>query len=154
MKYFLSILFSCIFLTGFSQDYFDIAKFTYTNTPPNDFKTSNGQTTVEEIGLELNFPISINKNTTLLTGLFSNITNVKLDANMSPTNLKIVGLNIGVNTVFNEQWSATFMNFSKLASDKITFSKKNFQVALLTLFTNTKRDDGCRLARVAALQQA
>ena len=141
MKCFLSIIFSYVFSIGFSQDYFDIAKFTYTNTPPNNFSTSNGQTTVEEIGLELNFPIPINNKTILLTGLFSNRTRVKLDAKMSHTNLYVVGLNIGVNTIFNEQWSATFMNYSKLASDKITFSKKNLQAALLTLVTNKKRDD-------------
>lgn len=141
MKYILSFLFSCVFFLGFSQNYFDIANFTYTNTPPNDFEIYDAQTTVEEIALELNFPVIINKKTTLLTGLLLNKTKVNLDANKSSSNLNILGLNIGINTVFNDKWSATFMVFPKIASDKIKFSNDNLQLAFLSLFTNKKRDD-------------
>ncbi len=139
MKCFLSIIFSYVFSIGFSQDYFDIAKFTYTNTPPNNFSTSNGQTTVEEIGLELNFPIPINNKTILLTGLFSNRTRVKLDAKMSHTNLYVVGLNIGVNTIFNEQWSATLGG--RWTKDKKTFSE-NCVATIVTPIPPADAPDG------------
>ncbi|MDC1227117.1 DUF6268 family outer membrane beta-barrel protein [Algibacter sp.] len=141
MKYLISCLFTCVFFLGFSQNYFDIANFTYINTPPADFEISNAQTTIEEMAIELNFPIVINKKTTLLTGFFLNKTKVNLDANLSSSNLNVLGFNIGLNKVINNKWSATFMAFPKIASDKIKLSNDNFQFAFLSLFTNKKRDD-------------
>lgn len=140
MKHFLSVLFCSIYLQGFSQNYFEVANFAYTNTPPNDFETSNAQTTVEEFALELNFPVVLNEKSVLLTGLFANKTIVALDANMPKTDLNVLGLNLGINQTFNDRWSGTFMVFSRLASDKIKFSNDNLQIAFLSLFTNTKRD--------------
>jgi len=140
MKHFLSVLLFFIFLQGFSQNYFEVANFAYTTTPPNDFETSSAQTTVEEFALEFNFPVVLNKKSVLLTGLFANKTIVALDANMPKTDLNVLGLNLGINHTFNDRWSGTFMVFSRLASDKIKFSNDNLQIAFLSLFTNIKRD--------------
>jgi len=141
MKYVLYSLFSCLFFQGFSQNYFDVVNLTYTNTPPNDFEISNKQTTVEELALELNFPIVINDKTILLTGIFANKTKVLLDANIPSSNLQVLGLNFGVNKTYNDKWSATFMAFTKIASDKIEFTNDNLQFAFLSLFTNKKTAD-------------
>lgn len=141
MKTLLCCLFNCVLFVGFSQNYFDIANFTYTTTPQNNFEISDVQTSIEEIALELNFPVIINDKTTLLTGLFTNKTRVKLDVNLSRSNLNVLGLNIGLNKVFNEKWSGTFMVFPKIASDKIKLSNDNFQLGFLSLFTNKKRHD-------------
>ena len=140
MKYRLSFLFCCLYIAGQSQNYFDIATISYTNTPPNNFEVSDAQTTVEELALEFNFPILINDKTTVLTGLFANKTIVKLDADRPSSNLNVLGLNFGVNTTFNDTWSATFMMFSKLASDELKFTGENMQLAFLSLFTKKKRD--------------
>lgn len=141
MRYVLSVLFSCIFSLGFSQNYFDIVNVTYTTTPQNDFEISSAQTTVEELEVELNFPIPINERTILLTGLFTNKAQVDLDANRPNTDLHVLGLNLGVNRTFNDKLSATFMVFSKIASDKIKLSNENLQLAFLSLVTNKKRDN-------------
>ena len=141
MKYRLSILFSCLFFIGYTQNYFDIVNIAYTNTPKTDFEISNEQITVEELALELNFPIIINDKTVLLTGLFGNKTSVNLNANMPRTNLNVLGLNLGINKTFNDTWSATFMVFPKIASDQIEFTGDNVQVAFLSLFTKKKRDN-------------
>jgi len=141
MKYVLSVFLSCCFFQGFTQNYFDIVNLTYTNTPPNDFEISNAQSTVEELALELNFPILINEKTILLTGLFANKTKVNLDADMPSSNLKVLGLNFGINKSFSDKWSTTFMVFSKIASDKVELSNDNLQLAFLSLFTNKKHND-------------
>lgn len=141
MKYILCGLFSCLSFQALSQNYFDIVNLTYTNTPANDFEISNTQSTVEELALDLNFPIIINEKTILLTGLFINKTKVNLDANKSSSNLNVLGLNFGINKFFNDKWSTTFMIFSKIASDKIKLSNDNLQLAFLSLFTNKKRND-------------
>ncbi|MDO5977012.1 DUF6268 family outer membrane beta-barrel protein [Flavivirga jejuensis] len=141
MKYVLGVLLICVCVQGFSQNYFDIANFTYTNTPSNDFEVSNTQTTVEELALKFNFPIIINEKTTFLTGLITNKTRVNLDANIPSSNLNVLGLNFGINKIFSDKWSATFMVFPKIAADKIKFSNDNYQLAFLSLFTNKKRED-------------
>lgn len=141
MKYTLSILIVCLFVTGHAQNYFEIAKVSYTNTPQNDFEISDVQTTVEELAMELNFPIVINDKTVLLTGLYVNKTKLKLDANVPNSNLNVLGFNVGVNTTFNDKWSATFMAFPKIASDELKITGKNMQLALLSLFTNKKREN-------------
>lgn len=141
MKYTLSILIVCLFVTGHAQNYFEIAKVSYTNTPQNDFEISDVQTTVEELAMELNFPIVINDKTVLLTGLYVNKTKLKLDANVPKSNLNVLGFNVGVNTTFNDNWSATFMVFPKIASDELKITGKNMQLALLSLFTNKKREN-------------
>ena len=140
MKYVLSLFFCCIFIKGLSQNYFDIVNINYSTTPPNNFEITDAQTSVEEFAAELNIPIVINEKTTLLTGLFANKSRLQLDANMSSTDLNVLGLNLGINKVFNNSWSATFMVRSKLASDKIVLSHDNLQVAFLSLVTNKKSD--------------
>lgn len=141
MKYLLLLLFGLLCINGQTQNYFDIANFSYTNTPANNFEISDAKTSVEELALEFNFPITLNDKTTFLTGLFANKTKVKLDANVPSSNLNVLGINFGINKVLNDQWSATFMVFPKIASDKIKLSKDNFQLAFLSLFTNKRRDD-------------
>jgi len=141
MKYTLSILLVCLFVTVHAQNYFEITKVSYTNTPQNDFEISDAQTTIEELALEINFPIVINEKTVLLTGLFANKTKVKLDANILRSDLNVLGFNFGVNTTFNDRWSATFMIFPKIASDELKITGNNMQLAFLSLFTNKKREN-------------
>ncbi|MCM4152426.1 hypothetical protein DHD05_12560 [Arenibacter sp. N53] len=141
MKLVLFGLFCSVLFQGFSQNYFDIINLTYTNTPPADFEITNEHTTVQELALELNFPVIINEKTIVLTGLVANRTQVKLDANMPRSSLNVLGFNFGVNRTFDDKWSATFMAFSKIASDKIRLSNDNLQFGFLSLLTNKKRDD-------------
>jgi hypothetical protein len=139
MKNNLLLCFCCICLQGFSQNYFDILNLTYINTPQNNFEVSNDKTNVEEFNIEFNFPIVVKKKTTLLTGLYANKTSVNLDANTNNYNLSMLGLNLGVYKTFNDKWSATFMVYPKLASDKLKLSSDNFQFGFLSLFTKKKR---------------
>jgi len=141
MKHKLSLLFVFICFTAQTQNYFDLAYVSYTNTPSNSFEISDGSTTVEEIALELNFPIPINDKTILLTGFYGNKTNLSLDVNALRTTLNQIRLNIGLNKTFNDKWSATFMVLPKIVSDEISFKKENLQLGFLTLFTKKKRDN-------------
>jgi hypothetical protein len=141
MKLAICVFFSFIFSQAFSQSYFDIFNFTYTTTPANDFEVYDAQTSVEELALEFNFPVVINEESILFTGLFANKTNLNFDASRPSANLNVLGLKVGLNRTFNDKWSGTFLLFTKIASDKITFSQDNLQYAFLSLFTNKKRAD-------------
>ena len=141
MKFFLGIIFSFYFTYSDSQNYLDIAKLSYTNTPNNSFENSNNKTTIEEFALELNFPIKLNEKTVILTSFYGNKTNLKLDYNTSNESLNVIGLGLGINKTFNDKWSSTILVFPKLAADKLSFSGDNMQLGFLALFTNKKREN-------------
>jgi hypothetical protein len=142
MKNILSIVFYCVVFQGFSQNYFDVVNLTYINTPANDFEVSNDQTTVNELNLEVNFPVVLNKKTILLTGIFANKTRVRLGPNEPKnSNLQVLGFNVGINKTFSDKWSATFMAYPKIASDNLTLSSDNLQFGFLSLFTKKKHSN-------------
>lgn len=142
MQYIFS-LFTCLALmTANAQNYFDIGSISYANTPSNKFENSSEQTGVEELELKLNFPVVIDEKNVLLTGLYANRIQVKLDPDFSGnTNLNTIGLVLGLNHTYSEKWSATYMILPKISSDLNELSGKDFQLGLLSLFNYTKRSD-------------
>ena len=142
MKYILSLLFSFTYLIIFSQNYIDVASFSYNNTPLNTFENSVEKTNIEEFGLLLNFPIVIDTKTTFLTGIIANKTTLKLDVGLSEeTTLDAIGLKIGLNQRYSK-WSATYMVIPKLASDfSGSLNSKDFQIGLFTLFSYHKKEN-------------
>ncbi|MBK5192558.1 MAG: hypothetical protein JJE07_04980, partial [Flavobacteriaceae bacterium] len=67
MKYVLSLILALTLMTANAQNYMDIGSVYYSNTPSNKFENSSEQTKVEELGLELNFPVVLNEKDVLLT---------------------------------------------------------------------------------------
>lgn len=129
-------------MTANAQNYFDIGSISYANTPSNKFENSSEQTGVEELELKLNFPVVIDEKNVLLTGLYANRIQVKLDPDFSGnTNLNTIGLVLGLNHTYSEKWSATYMILPKISSDLNELSGKDFQLGLLSLFNYTKRSD-------------
>lgn len=129
-------------MTANAQNYFDIGSISYANTPSNKFENSSEQTGVEELELKLNFPVVIDEKNVLLTGLYANRIQVKLDPDFSGnTNLNTIGLILGLNHTYSEKWSATYMILPKISSDLNELSGKDFQLGLLSLFNYTKRSD-------------
>jgi len=141
MKFILSIVFCFFFLFIHSQNYLDLVNLSYTNTPNNTFENSDSKTTIEEFALELNFPIKLNDKTVLLTSFYGNKTNLQLDFNTLNESLNVMGLGLGINKTFNEKWSGTFIVFTKLAADKLSFSGDNMQLGFLALITKKRRED-------------
>jgi len=129
-------------MTANAQNYFDVGSISYANTPSNKFEKNSEQTRVEELGLKLNFPVVLNEKNVLLTGLYANRIQVKLDPELSGnTNLNSIGLVLGLNHTYSEKWSATYMVLPKISSDLNGLSGKDFQLGLLSLFNYTKRPD-------------
>jgi len=142
MKNVLSLFIGLALMTANAQNYFDIGSISYANTPSNKFENSLEQTKVEELGLELNFPVVLNEKNVLLTGLYANRIQVKLDPDISGnTNLNTIGIVLGLNHTYSEKWSATYMVLPKISSDLNELSGKDFQLGLLSLFNYTKRSD-------------
>lgn len=142
MKYVLSFLLGLVLITANAQNYIDIARFSYGNTPLNKFKNTSEQTKVEEFGLQLTFPIVLNEKTVILTGLSADRSRLKLDPNFTgQTALNKVRLQFGLNQVHSEKWTGTYALLPSISSDFETISKKDFQLGLFSLLTYTKKEN-------------
>ncbi len=142
MKYILSLVLGLILITVNAQNYIDIARFSYANTPLNSFENISEQTKVEEFGLQLTFPIVLSEKTVILTGLSADRSRLKLDPDFSGhTSLNKIRLQFGLNQVHSEKWTGTYILLPSVASDFESISKEDFQIGLLTLFTFTKKEN-------------
>lgn len=142
MKYKLSFIFGIVFITANAQNYIDIGRFYYANTPLNTFENSSEQTKVEEFGLQLTFPIVLNEKTVILTGLSADRSRLRLDPDFPEhTSLNKVRLQIGLNQVYSEKWTGTYVLLPSIASDFEVISKEDLQLGLLALFTYTKKEN-------------
>src|SRR5680860_1022585 len=134
MKYFLSLFLGLALMTGRAQNYVDLGRISYANTPSNQFENSSEQTRVEELELNLNFPVVLNEKNVLLTGLYGGRIQVKLDPEFTGnTNMNTIGLLLGLNHTYSEKWAATYMLLPKISSDLNGLSGKDFQLGLLSL---------------------
>ncbi len=140
MRYYLCILLGLFFISANAQDYLDLVKFSYSNTNTNQFLNSIEKSSVETIKLQMNFPIVLNQKNTLLTGLKTSRTQLKLDPNIA-NNFKFyfVGVELGIHQVYSEKWTATYLLLPNIASDLKEISNRDFQIGLLALFNYTKR---------------
>ncbi|HSQ46089.1 MAG TPA: DUF6268 family outer membrane beta-barrel protein [Lutibacter sp.] len=139
MKLGLIIFLGFFALTSNAQNYIDIARFSYGNTPINHFENSSEKTKVEEFGLQLTFPIVLNEKTIILTGFSADRSRLKLDPEFANhTALNKVRLQLGLNQVHSEKWTGTYVLLPSIASDFEKVTNEDFQIGLLTLLTYKK----------------
>ncbi|HEY9222431.1 MAG TPA: DUF6268 family outer membrane beta-barrel protein [Lutibacter sp.] len=142
MKYILSFLLGLVLISASAQNYIDIGRFYYANTPLNTFENTSEQTKVEEFGLQLTFPIVLNDKTIVLTGLSADRSRLRLDQDFTGyTALNKVRLLLGLNQVYSEKWTGMYVLLPSIASDFDVISKEDLQLGLLTLFTYKKKEN-------------
>ncbi|MFZ2431291.1 MAG: DUF6268 family outer membrane beta-barrel protein [Lutibacter sp.] len=142
MKYTLSFLLGLVLISASAQNYIDIGRFYYANTPLNTFENTSEQTKVEEFGLQLTFPIVLNDKTIVLTGLSADRSRLRLDQDFTGyTALNKVRLQLGLNQVYSEKWTGMYVLLPSIASDFDVISKEDLQLGLLTLFTYKKKEN-------------
>ena len=142
MKYLLRFLLGLVFITANAQNYIDIGRFSYSNTPLNTFENTLEQTKIEEFALQLTFPIVLNEKTVILTGFSADRSRLLLDPDFTEhTALNKVRLQLGLNQVHSEKWTGTYVLLPSIASDFKMITNEDFQIGLLTLFTYTKKEN-------------
>lgn len=138
---FFSISFYLLSFVSFGQDYVDLARFHYSNTPQNNFDSIGGSTNVEDFGLDVTLPIQINDSNAFLTGF--NIDQIK--TKFHPTDnfrtVSSVNLKIGFNKKHSSKWSGTYMFLPKLSSDFKNLGSKDFQFGALALMKYHKKEN-------------
>ncbi len=123
-----------------AQEYLDLASVSYTTSFNSNVLDEDRDTSIQEWSLNLDLPLVLNEDTALLFGLSSNKIGVELIPSPEPdTDLYSISLRLGVNHVFSERWSATFLLIPKVASDFTSGFRKGNQIGAVALLTS-KRD--------------
>ena len=140
MKSFLSAVLILISFTVFSQDYVDLAKGHYANTPVNQFDSATSGTRVQEFGLDVILPIELKSKNYFLTGFYVE----GISANVTPENSNLssvytTNLKLGMQFFYGDKWEATYMLLPKLSSDFKAIGGKDFQLGAVVLFKFKKK---------------
>lgn len=136
------VAFLCTAFSGFSQDYVDLGKFHYANTPVNQFDSATKDTRIREYGLDATLPIKLKSGNAVVTGIyFEQIsTNVSPD-NSNLTNVFTINPKLGMSINHNDKWTGTYMLLPKLSSDMKGFSSKDFQLGAVVLMKYHKSEN-------------
>ena len=123
-----------------AQNYVDLAKFYYANTPANKFDSSEATTRVQEFGLDVNLPIVLKKDYVFLTGFTFGSSSARVSSlNEDVSSVYTVLLKVGMNIKHNDKWTGTYMFMPKLSSDLKKIGREDFQFGGLVLFDYSKR---------------
>lgn len=136
----LTALTSLFFLSNLlAQDYVDLARFKFANTPVNQFDSSLASTRVQDIDLDITLPIVLKSGNAIVTGLnFQNIRTKTNPVNPDLTSVYGILLKLGMNITHNEKWSGTYMLLPKLSSDLKKVGADDFQLGAYVLMKYAK----------------
>lgn len=139
MKQFFLLIFTCISLITNGQDYVNLGKFHYANTPVNQFDSATNGTRIQEIGLDLTLPIVLDSNRTIITGLYAeSVSTETAPTNSNLTSVYSTMLKIGVNFKYGDKWDATYIFLPKISSDFKNIGASDFQYGGYALFKYKK----------------
>ena len=141
MRSILSLFFCFFSFALLAQDYIDLARFHYSNTPQNNFDSIEGNTNIEDFGLDVTLPIQLNENNAFLTGFNIDQTTTKLSPLDNYTTFSTLNLKIGFNKKYASKWSGTYMFLPKISSDFKNLGSKDFQFGGLVLMKYQKKEN-------------
>jgi hypothetical protein len=143
MRILIVLLFISLPYFTLSQNYVDLAKFSYSATPENQLKNDtlnlNTPTQLIDFGVDLTAPIVLKNKNVFITGIVYEQTNLLIDG----TNNLIYTINpiLGYKTIHSEKFSSTLMLLPKLASDLKNINGKHLQIGGLALFEKIKTNN-------------
>ncbi len=123
---------------GASQSYIDLARFSYAITPNNEFDNGLEGSPINEWNLQVDLPVVLNKKLVLIGSFTGNSLTVGLDPSLPDgAQLYSLGMRMGVNQVYSDTWSATYLLLPKFSSDFSNGFRDGFQLGVAALFTRT-----------------
>jgi hypothetical protein len=137
-------LFGLVAVSLNAQDYVDIAKVFYANTPVNQNDTGTyAGSRVEEYGIDLLVPLELKNNNALLFGLFAESINATVTPDESNlTSVYSTMLKAGVKLNHSEKWSGTYLLLPKFSTDfKGTLNSDDFQLGAIGLLSYQQRSN-------------
>ncbi|MCJ7465342.1 MAG: hypothetical protein MUO53_01440 [Maribacter sp.] len=140
---FLLLLFT---LFGNAQEYVDLLRIGYGQTFANNFEGSDNGTQVTSLEVNLTFPVVLNKNNALITGLAFSENTLQLYPSVGTlatpfSNLYSTTLKLGLSTTYNEKWSTTLVLLPKIASAYRPISKEDFYIGGVAILKLQKTEN-------------
>lgn len=125
-------------LCPFAQSYIDLAKVGVSDTPQNDFDTSDASTRLTEMSLELTFPKPINDRLVWINGINYEGIQASVFPGIDPVTVHGVMFRTGFSVVHGESLKGNYFILPKLSSDFKSIGRRDFQIGALALFRKTK----------------
>lgn len=129
---------ACGLISGFSQNYVDLLRLEYSNSPGNAFKSGAGASDIQEVIADATIPIVLSTKNSLLTGFLYEHVYATLYSGQEPVTVNTVNLKLGLNQTYSDRWSATYFLLPKLASDLKRVRGDDVQIGLAALFKLVK----------------
>jgi hypothetical protein len=140
MKQFFLLILASISLITNGQDYINLGKFHYANTPVNQFDTLTNSTRIQEYGVDLTLPIVIDSTKTFITGLYAeSVSTQTAPSNSNLTSVYSTMLKVGINFKYGDKWEGTYIFLPKISSDFKDLGAADFQYGAYALFKYKKR---------------
>ncbi|MDC7995113.1 DUF6268 family outer membrane beta-barrel protein [Altibacter sp. HG106] len=127
-------------MTVSAQDYVDLVKIGFGRTFQNTFEETPGETQVQSVEADLTFPIVLNENNALISGLSYSRNHLQLAPNTTFVSLYSTTLKLGVATTFNDRWSTTIVALPKIASDYGNITGDDFYLGGFALLKYQKKE--------------
>ncbi len=123
-----------------SQEYIDLIKINYGAILNTGFEGSDAQTNVNLIDIGVTYPIKLNENTAIITGVDYIQQSLDLVPNGKTTNLNNVTLKAGLNIRHGSKWSGTYLFLPKIASQDLHTDGDHLFFGGLALFKYQNSD--------------
>lgn len=124
----------------YAQDYVDLFKIGYGQTFSNEFEGTNQSTSVKNFDADLTFPVVLNDQNALITGVVYSRNRLELFPNATATSLHSTTLKLGLATTYNDTWSSTLVFLPKLASDYANIAGDDFYFGGVALLKKKKNE--------------
>ena len=142
MKHIYLLLLVSISLIANAQDYIDLGKFHYANTPVNQFDSATNGTRIQEMGLDLTIPLVLKNGNAIITGIYAESISTKVAPQHSNlTSVYSTMLKIGMNFKYGEKWEGTYILLPKISSDFKQIGSQDFQLGAYALFKYKKQEN-------------
>ncbi|MEW7292172.1 DUF6268 family outer membrane beta-barrel protein [Aquimarina sp. 2304DJ70-9] len=102
-----------------AQDYIDLVKINYGSIRDAGFEGSDSQTNVAIFDVAVTYPIKLNENTAIITGVDFIQHSLDLVPNGNTINLSNITLKAGLNIKHGSKWSGTYLFLPKIASQDL-----------------------------------
>lgn len=138
MKYiYLFLLLSPLSIAA--QNYVDIAKLHFADTPVNQFDSATSGSRVQEFGLDFLYPLKLKNGNAILTGFYAeNISTQTSPENSNLTSVGTVLLKAGMNIKYSDKISVTYMLLPKISSDFKDIGIKDLQLGAVAILKYKK----------------
>ena len=124
-----------------AQQYIDLAKIHYANTPLNQSQDNSFSTRIQEVGFDLTVPFPLENGNAIITGLYLENIQTQVTELSGPTNVYTINPRAGMNIQHNDKWTGTYIVLPKLASDMKNMSSKHYQVGAVALLKYKKKEN-------------